>query len=389
MFSVYVQGEEMSMKRVFVYALCGFLSAGIFSGCSGSGQSASGDQGETVVNAAVKQDAVAASAQVSSEEEDKDPIEIDTDLVLHKGARIAVVAKCTKGSYWEAVESGMKAAVDRINEIYDLEKEDKITMTFEGPDDETGITDQINTIDAVLSENPSVLCLAAIDQQSCQAQLETARENGIPVIMFDSGVNNEDGFISAYCGTDNIKAGSLAADKLAEELGEKGKVAVFAQQKETQSVQQRVDGFLEELSKYPELTAVEVLYSDETEDYAAAITEVIEENEEIKGVFCVNGETAQIWLDTMGSFEEREFVTVGFDADSTQQKAVEDGTMLGVVSQQPYLIGYQTMYQAILQIQETETQEEQPAEYNKILLEPGWIDAQNLDSEEMKSYLYS
>lgn len=381
----------MSMKRVFVYALCGFLSAGIFSGCLSSDQNVSSNQGQTVVNAAVKKEAVTVSAEMPPKEDDKeqDPIKIDTDLVLQKGARIAVVAKSTKGAYWEAVEAGMKAAVDRINEIYGFEKEDKINMTFEGPDDETGITDQINTIDAVLSENPSVLCLAAIDQQSCQAQLETARENGIPVIMFDSGVNSEDGFISAYCGTDNKKAGSLAADKLAEKLGGKGKIAVFAQQKQAQSIQQRVEGFLEELKKYPELTAVQVLYSDETDDYATAITELMEENEDIEGVFCTNGEVAKIWLDIMGNFGEREFATVGFDGDSTQQKAVKDGSMLGIVSQQPYLIGYQTMYQAVLQTQETEARQKQAAEYNKILLEPGWIDSQNLDDEEMDSYLYS
>ena len=30
-------------------------------------------------------------------------------------------------------------------------------------------------------------CLSAIDMDSCQAQLEAAEENGIPVIVLDSG----------------------------------------------------------------------------------------------------------------------------------------------------------------------------------------------------------
>ena len=44
----------------------------------------------------------------------------------------------------------------------------------------------------VLTENPVVVCLSAVDMSSCEAQLEAAQEDGIPVVMLDSGVKSDD-----------------------------------------------------------------------------------------------------------------------------------------------------------------------------------------------------
>lgn len=95
-----------------------------------------------------------------------------------------------KGEFWDKVKEGMEAAVKDVNEAYGFKKDKQITMTFEGPDNEEDVESQINTLDAVIAENPSVVCLSAGDMDSCQAQLEAAKENGIPVIAFDSNVSD-------------------------------------------------------------------------------------------------------------------------------------------------------------------------------------------------------
>lgn len=62
-----------------------------------------------------------------------------------------------------------------VNEAYGFKKEDQVTMTFEGASDEKDVESQVNTIDAVIAENPDVLCVSASDMDSLQAQLEAAR----------------------------------------------------------------------------------------------------------------------------------------------------------------------------------------------------------------------
>ena len=98
--------------------------------------------------------------------------EIDDTLSIEEGARIAVVSKSKKGEFWNKVKEGMEAAVKDVNEAYGFKKDKQITMTFEGPDDEEDVESQINTLDAVIAENPAVVCLSAGDMDSCQAQLE-------------------------------------------------------------------------------------------------------------------------------------------------------------------------------------------------------------------------
>ena len=168
------------------------------------------------------------------EEEETGLIEIDTSIPIQAGARIAVVSKNTRGEFWDMVRKGMEDAVKAVNVAYGYEKDEQITMTFEGPDDEQKVEEQINIIDAVIAENPDVLCLSVGDMNSCQAQLEAAKENGIPVVMFDSNVSDAK-LIKAFRATNNVRVGEIAAYRLARVLGKMGKVAVFSAQEKTES----------------------------------------------------------------------------------------------------------------------------------------------------------
>lgn len=167
-------------------------------------------------------------------EEEKSPLipEIDDTLSIEEGARIAVVSKSKKGEFWNKVKEGMEATVKDVNEAYGFKKDKQITMTFEGPDDEEDVESQINTLDAVIAENPSVVCLSAGDMDSCQAQLEAAKENGIPVVAFDSNVSDTK-LVRAFRGTDNTQIGKYAAYKLGSAIGKMGNVAVFSAQEKT------------------------------------------------------------------------------------------------------------------------------------------------------------
>lgn len=320
------------------------------------------------------------------DEQDESPLipEIDTDVKIEAGARIAVVSKATKGEYWKMVKKGMEEAVKAINEAYGFKKDDQITMTFEGPDNEEDVESQINTIDAVIAENPDVLCISASDMDSCQAQLEAARENGIPVVAFDSNVS-EKKLIKAYRGTDNVQAGKMAAYQLGSALGKMGKVAVFSAQQKTKSVQDRVDGFMNNIEKYGDIEVVETIYSDQVEDMKAAMQEVLEKYPGLDGVFCTNADVTEMYLELEKSDEGDAPALVGVDATTKQQEAIRNGEEIGCVSQQPYAMGYQTIWTAV----ETTAPKKSVTIEKNLLLNPAWIDAENLDDPDISGYLYT
>ena len=96
-------------------------------------------------------------------------------LRMEKGSRISAVIKNTDSDYWKAAKKGMEQAVLDLNEYLGYKGDDAITCTIEGPKDEGDVDDQVNILDMVLTENPAVVCLSAVDMSSCQAQLEAAQ----------------------------------------------------------------------------------------------------------------------------------------------------------------------------------------------------------------------
>lgn len=301
------------------------------------------------------------------------------EINLEAGSHIAVVVKSTKNGFWTSVKRGMDAAVADLNEKLGYKGEDKIKLTFEGPSDETDVEDQINIIDAVLGENPDVLCLSAIDMDSCQAQLEAAEENGIPVIVLDSGVKT--GNVNATCVVDNYQAGVQAAVKLADTIGGSGKIAVMTHVESAQNCQEREQGFTETIAeKYPDIEIVNISHQNEETSVSEMAESVLKLFPDVKGYFCTNENVSGDVLDVI-SASGKEVAVVGIDAGKKQKDAIKSGKEVGVLVQNAYGMGYATVVAAARAALGLENDES---------INPGmeWIDSENISDERYANYLY-
>ena len=301
------------------------------------------------------------------------------EINLEAGSHIAVVVKSTKNGFWTSVKRGMDAAVADLNEKLGYKGDDKIKLTFEGPSDETDVDNQINIIDAVLGENPDVLCLSAIDMDSCQAQLEAAEENGIPVVVLDSGVKA--GNVNATCVVDNYQAGVQAAVKLADAIGGSGKIAVMAHVESAQNCQEREKGFTETIAeKYPDIEIVNISHQNEETSVSEMAESVLKLFPDVKGYFCTNENVAGDVLDAI-SASGKEVAVVGIDAGKKQKDAIKSGKEVGVLVQNAYGMGYATVVAAARAALGMENDES---------INPGmeWIDSENISDERYANYLY-
>ena len=323
-----------------------------------------------------------AEENASEAAEESPEVPAVSEIQFMPGSRIAVVTKNTKGAFWDQLHAGMEEAVKEVNDTFGLSGDDKITMTYEGPGDEKEVEDQINTLDAVIAENPDVLCLCAGDMDSCQAQLEEASDNGIPVVVFDSRVADMS-LVAAYRTTDNQMLGSIAGEKMAEALEGSGEIIVFSAQEKTSTSRERVEAFLDVLDEYSDIHVNEIIYDDQVEDMAAAMQEALESDPAVDAVYCANDNTSLVFL-SLPHDEEDPLIFIGTDASKKQQEAIRDGKELGCVSQNAYMMGYQTIMTAIRL-----TDVDAPVDIEpELLIEPKWIDAQNIDDPESKEYLY-
>jgi len=304
------------------------------------------------------------------------------NLVLEPGIRIAVVLKESKGAYWIAVTAGIQKAVDEFNEVLGYEGADKIIVTFDAPSSEKDVDSQINIIDTVLSENPAVLCLAAIDMESCEAQVEAAAENEIPVIFIDSGVVNDS--VQTICATDNYEAGKEAARQMASRIGEEGDVAILAHIPMTETSKSRLSGFQDEVEEnYPLIHIVDISYDEKSEevDLVSSVTAVLKKYPLLDGYFGTDESMTTNILEGVRAEKTEAISIIGFDSGIVLQEAIKDGTLAGTISQNPYGMGYAAVVAGARAILDKE---------NDSFINTGyiWVTMDNMKDDDIQKYLY-
>src|SRR3989442_6004068 len=120
---------------------------------------------------------------------------------------IPMISKGFQHQFWQAVRQGAEKAAAQYN----------VTITFEGPENESQVDKQIEMLQAAINKKPNALCFAALDSKAAIPLLQKLKDQNIPVIGFDSGVDSD--IPVATAATDNIAAAAAAADKMATLIG--------------------------------------------------------------------------------------------------------------------------------------------------------------------------
>jgi ribose transport system substrate-binding protein len=123
--------------------------------------------------------------------------------------RVAVIPKGTSHEFWKSVRYGANKAATELGNV---------AVEWNGPLRESDTVDQIDRVRDFINKRVSGICLAPNDSRALVAVVREANKEGIPVVIFDSGLEAEDAYVS-YVATDNYKGGALAARRLAEVLG--------------------------------------------------------------------------------------------------------------------------------------------------------------------------
>ena len=284
---------------------------------------------------------------------------------------IPLVSKGFQHQFWQAVKSGAEQAADEYG----------VTITFEGPDNETMVDRQIDMLAAALANNPKAIGFAALDSQAAIPLLKQANDKGIPIIAFDSGVDSDIPLSTAT--TDNLAAAGLAADKMAEKIGGKGKVAVVAHDQTSRTGIDRRDGFVNRMAeKYPDIDVVTVQYGQGDHLKSTEVTKaILTANPDLNGIFGTNEGSAIGVVNGVQELGTEGLVIIGYDSGKAQKDAIKSGLMTGAITQNPVGIGYETVKAAVAAL----NGEEVPK-----LIDTGfyYYDASNMDDPKISAVLY-
>ncbi|MBO6725680.1 MAG: ABC transporter substrate-binding protein [Rhizobiaceae bacterium] len=284
---------------------------------------------------------------------------------------IALVSKGFQHQFWQAVKTGAEQAAEELG----------VRITFEGPDNETMVDRQIDMLAAALANKPAAIGFAALDSQAAIPLLRQASDAGVPVIAFDSGVDSDIPATTAT--TDNLAAAALAADKMAEMLGGKGKVAVVAHDQTSRTGIDRRDGFLNRMAEaHPDIEVVTVQYGQGDHLQSTEVTKaILTANPDLGGIFGTNEGSAIGVVNGVRETGAENIVVIGYDSGTAQKQAINDGLMAGAITQNPIGIGYETVKAAVAAI----NGEELP---NVIDTGFYWYDKATMDDPQIAAVLY-
>ena len=283
---------------------------------------------------------------------------------------IPLISKGFQHQFWQAVKVGADKAGAELG----------VTVTFEGPDNETQVDKQMDMLAAALANKPAAIGFAALDSQAAIPLLRQAQDAKIPVIAFDSGVDSD--IPVATAATDNLAASALAADKMAELIGGSGKIALVVHSQTSRTGIDRRDGFVNRIAeKYPDIQIVATEYGDGDQLKSTEITKaILAANPDIKGIFGANEGSAIGVLNGVREMGSK-VVVIGYDSGAAQKAAIRDGTMAGAITQNPVGIGYETVKAAVAAAK---------GETVPKSIDTGffWYDKTNIDSPEIAAVLY-
>ncbi len=285
---------------------------------------------------------------------------------------IPVISKGFQHQFWQAVKQGSEQAA----------KDKNVKITFEGPENESQVDKQIEMLQAAIDKKPAAICFAALDSKAAIPLLQKAKDQGIPIIGFDSGVDSD--IPVATAATDNLKAAGAAADKMAELIGKEGEVAVIVHDQTSRTGIDRRDGFVNQMkSKYPNIKIVDIQYGGgdqlKSTDLAKAI---IQAHPNLKGFFGANEGSIIGVLNAVKELKkDGKIVVIGYDSGKQQIDAIKAGTEAGAITQDPIGIGYKCVEAAVKAINK------QPVDKN---IDTGfkWYDKTNIDNADIKAVLY-
>lgn len=175
--------------------------------------------------------------------------------------------------------------------------------------------------------------IIALAGDAIDTRIAALRAEGIPTVYVDRSVAGEGAY--ALVATDNLLAGQLAGQQLAERLGRGGRVGVLRLRPGLQSTEER--GFLLAAQSAGLQVVFDTYLGDDRQRIAQALSEQLPR---LDGLFSPNGTSSRATLAALrqlGKAGQVDFV--GFDSGEMLLEALREGQIQALLLQQPQAMG--------------------------------------------------
>ena len=250
--------------------------------------------------------------------------------------RIAVIPKGTTHEFWKMGEAGAKKAGNELG----------IDIIWKGPQKESDRAGQIKVVENFITQGVDGIALAPLDDKALVRSVTEAKNAGIKVAVWDSGLDESagDAVISSVM-TNNFAAGQDCGKRLAMLMNGSGKVLMLRHAVNHDSTTKREEGFLDGIKKAA--PGIELLSIDQrggvSIDEAMKVSESLlnQFGDQVDGVFTPNESTTQGMLRALDQAGlAGKFPFVGFDTNEALLQGLKDKKVSALAVQDPFQMGY-------------------------------------------------
>jgi len=244
---------------------------------------------------------------------------------------VGVVPKGANHIFWQTVHAGAVKAAEEFGFV----------IEWNAPTLEIDSSRQIEIVDSMINRRLAGIALAPVDKKALVAVVERAARAGIPVAVFDSAIDTTKRI--TYVATNNEEGGRMAARRLGQILGGRGKVAVIGFMPGSASTMEREDGFQDEIRKrYPDIEIVGMQFGMADRARAMALTEnVLTAHHDLAGLFADNESSTAGAVQALKSRNARAVKLVAFDSSEQILADLRAGWIDSLVVQNPFRMGYE------------------------------------------------
>ncbi len=251
-----------------------------------------------------------------------------------KMKRIAVVPKGTSHVFWVTVHAGAAAAGQKFG----------VEVLWNGPAQETEYDRQIQIVDSMIAQHVDGMAVAAAERKILNRSLDRAAELGIPVTVFDSGVDSTN--YLAFLATNNFEGGRMGARELARLVGGQGTVAMVMHAPGSASTMDRERGFEDVMkNEFPKIEIVARQFGMSDRSKAMGVAEnILTAHPDLKGIFASSEPSSigtALALKSRGLSGKVKFVA--FDSSDNLIEDLKGGTIDAMVVQDPFKMGFEAV----------------------------------------------
>ena len=259
---------------------------------------------------------------------------LGSTVAMAQDVTIPIIVKDTTSFYWQIVLAGARQAGKDLG----------VNVPELGAQAETDINGQISILENAVSGNPAAIVISPTERSALGAPITEAAAS-VPIVGIDSSADSD--AFSSFLTTDNVQGGRIAADGLVAAIKaatgkEEGDVALITSVPNAGSLEERRQGFMEQLAAYPGIKLVADKYADGQAATGLNITtDLLTANPNLVGIFASNLIMAQGAGQALAENGAAEKVAlIGFDSDEKLVSFLKDGTIDGLVVQDPFRMGY-------------------------------------------------